>query len=85
VGFEAMNHVGQAQLFGPLDLRDSGWADLVRSEMDTWYPERLRLRFQPRAPRAWERLAHPVPIALAAGSLGAAAAVALLKRRGRRR
>ena len=85
MGSEPMRHMGQAQLFGPLDLRDSGWADLVRSEMDTWYPERLRLRFQPRPRPAWNRLARPVPIVLAAGSLGAAAAIALLSRRARRR
>jgi hypothetical protein len=70
----------------PFDPQESGWADLIRSEMDSWFPGRLPVHFQ----RAGEggprgRRAGRAPFALMGALVVLAAAAALAGRLGRSR
>jgi hypothetical protein len=70
----------------PFDPQDSGWADMVRTEMDSWFPERLPVRFHgSRRGSIRKALASRAPFAVLGGLFAVAAAVAMLGRLGKRR
>jgi hypothetical protein len=70
----------------PFDPQDSGWADLVRTEMDSWFPERLPVHFH-RSKRSTARSAvsSRAPFAVLGGVFALAAAIAFLGGLGKRR
>jgi len=70
----------------PFDPQESGWADLIRTEMDSWFPDRLPIHFH-RAGQGTVRggIAARAPFAMVGALFALAAAAALLGRIGRRR
>jgi hypothetical protein len=70
----------------PFDPQASGWADIIRTDMDSWFPDRLPIHFNRSAQGALRGgLAGRAPFALAGALFALAAAAALLGRRGKRR
>ena len=57
----------------PSTRQDFPWKTVIRSEMETWMPERLPLRFRPRSrpsvPGAWRPLAVAVGVVLAGAAV----------------
>jgi hypothetical protein len=79
-------HTGTQEPLRPFDPQESGWADMIRSDMESWFPTRLPLRFQ-HSGRRMGGLRGRASLAVVGGVLAAAAAAALLGRRrhGKRR
>jgi hypothetical protein len=70
----------------PFDPQESGWADIIRTEMDSWFPDRLPIHFHRNAQgTAGDGLAGRAPFALVGVLFALAAAAALLGRIGKRR
>ncbi|MBJ7597515.1 hypothetical protein [Candidatus Nephthysia bennettiae] len=70
----------------PFDPQESGWADIIRTDMDSWFPDRLPIHFNRSTQGALRGgLAGPAPFALVGALFALAAAAALLGRRGKRR
>jgi hypothetical protein len=64
----------------PFDPRNSGWADLIRSDMESWFPSRLPLRFEQSSGRL-SGLRGRASLAIVGALVATAAAMALLGRR----
>jgi hypothetical protein len=79
-------HTGTREPLRPFDPQESGWADMIRSDMESWFPTRLPLRFQ-HSGRRIGGLRGGASLAVVCGVLAAARAAGLLGRRrqGRRR
>src|ERR1700737_347141 len=79
-------HTGTREPLRPFDPQESGWADMIRSDMESWFPTRLPLRFQ-HSGRRIAGLGGGASLAVVCGVLAAALAAGLLSRRrqGRRR